>query len=65
MWLSWSSVREEQSVQQSYSFNIDKINGFWFAFNAKYSRNPLFHEKAILTFSAFSRIIIYIYKFFE
>ena len=49
-----SSVADEQSTPQPASFNFLIINGFGVAFTAKYSLNPLFHEKASFTFLAFS-----------
>ena len=57
-----SSVMEEQSVPQPSSFKIFKIYGFGVAFTAKYSLNPLFHEKAAFTLRAFSRIPFSSYK---
>ena len=57
-----SSVKEEQSHPQSYSFKMFKINGFGVAFTAKYSRKPGFHANASFTASAFSRIPFSSYK---
>ena len=52
---SISSVMEEQSVPQPYSFRILIKNGFALAFTAKYSLNPLFQLKASFTACAFCR----------
>ena len=51
-----SSVMEEQSVPQPYSFKIFKIKGLGVAFTAKYSLYPLFHENASFNCLAFSLI---------
>ena len=57
-----SSVAEEQSVPQPYSFRISRILGLGVAFTAKYSLNPGFQAKASFTFLAFSRIPASSYK---
>ena len=51
-----SSVNEEQSVPHPSSWRTFNIYGFGVALTAKYSLNPLFHEKAFLSFLAFSLI---------
>ena len=53
---SISSVLDEQSVPQPNSLKILIRYGFGVAFTAKYSLNPLFHEKASFNALAFSRI---------
>ena len=53
---SISSVREEQSTPHPSSCRIFRINGFGVAFTAKYSRYPLFQEKAFFKALAFSRM---------
>ncbi len=55
-WAKISSVKDEQSTPHPSSFRIDIIYGLGFAFTAKYSLNPLFHEKASFNFLAFSLI---------
>ena len=51
-----SSVNDEQSTPHPSSWSTFNICGFGVALTAKYSLNPLFHEKACLSFLAFSLI---------